>query len=186
MTAPVPTIEPTRLHAGDTWTWKRTLGNYPAGGGWTLLYVFANGSHRFTVTAAADGDDHLVEEAKTTTDDRVPGIYTWTAFAKSSTERFKIGAGQVEILPNLEGDRPFDLRSTARQIYDALVALQLANASGQGLVAEYSIAGRSMRFRDSADLLKQIAFWKSQVDAEEAADRLNRGEPTGRRLLARF
>jgi len=41
MAATIPSDEPARLRAGDTWKWTRTLGDYPAGT-WTLKYRFKN------------------------------------------------------------------------------------------------------------------------------------------------
>lgn len=181
----VPTIEPVVLTAGDTWKWKRSLADYPAPT-WSIRYVLSNATQRYTFDSDADGTDHLVSRTPAETSPVVPGRYHWTAFALDGTDRYQIGGGTFEVRPNVEGGRPWDTRTTARQIYDALLELQLSHASGRALVAEYTIAGRSMRFRDSDDLLAQLAYWKGQVDAEEAAERQARGQSSGLRVLARI
>ena len=76
MTAPVSEIEPSTLRAGDTWTWRKSLADYPATEGWSLRYVLANADHRKEFDSAADGADHLVTVAATSTDDTIPGRYT--------------------------------------------------------------------------------------------------------------
>lgn len=183
MTTPVPTLEPTTLRAGDTWTWKKSLGDYPAGQGWSLRYVFANADQRFQIDSAADGDDHLIAEAAADTEDRIAGSYRWACLAINGAQRFTIGEGPVEIKPNLAGDRPFETRSTARQIYDGLVAAYRERVdNGRSLVGAYSIAGRTMQYQDAAEFRKDLAYWKSIVDAETAAENQAAGRASGNRL----
>jgi hypothetical protein len=183
VTAPVPTVEPTQLRAGDTWTWKKSLGDYSAGDGWSLRYVFANADRRFEFDTTADGADHLVSESASATEDKVPGRYRWACLAINGTQRFTVAEGAVELKPNLAGDRPFETRSDARQIYDALVvAYKTRTDSGQSLIGAYSIAGRSMQYNSPAEFRKDLAYWKGLVDAEEAAERQAAGLSSGNRI----
>ena len=53
MAQSIPTTEPTRLRAGDTWQWRREdLSDYPATA-WTLTYWFRNSTDHLDVSAAA-------------------------------------------------------------------------------------------------------------------------------------
>lgn len=48
MSVTVPTTEPESVVAGDTWTWKRLLADYPAGT-YTLKYRLINAVGRSTL-----------------------------------------------------------------------------------------------------------------------------------------
>ena len=76
----VPTGEPTELVAGDTWTWDRSLADYPAAGGWTLTYVFVNREQRFTIDSTAVGGVHRMTKtaAQSSAGSRPPAA-TWAS-----------------------------------------------------------------------------------------------------------
>lgn len=174
------------LIAGDTWSWTASVQDYPAGDGWALTYVFTNADQRFTVVSTADGNDHALTMTAANSSAIIPGRYGWTAFAKKSAQRFQVGTGTVQIRPNVEGNKPFDTRSDARIIYDGLMALWKSHSTGQALAASYTIAGRAMAFKTSADLIKELQFWKMQVEAEEIDEKLRSGEQAGQKLYFRL
>jgi hypothetical protein len=187
MSAPIPTVEPTVLVAGDTWQWDREAADFPPSEGWSLTYVFNDqGEQRFTITSAAAGTVHRVTRATTDTDDVIPGTYEWVCFAKKTGERRQIASGRVQIKPNFEGIRPFDTRTDARVILDGLMALKKQHAGGQAMVQEYTIAGRSMKFRTGDDLLKEINYWRVEVAREERAAKIKAGLQSGRHIGVRF
>jgi hypothetical protein len=186
MSVPIPGVEPTVLVAGDTWQWDRDESDYLPADGWSLTYAFTNADQRFSLTSAPVGNAHRITVAITDSDDKIPGIYDWACFAKKTGERQQIGSGRIQIKPNLEGVRPFDTRSDARKILDGLMALHVQYAEGRGLVQEYTIAGRTMRFRDAAGLIQQLDYWKRQVAAEETSARLAAGMDSGRHIGIRF
>ena len=67
MAAPTPTTEPATLIAGDTARWIKSLPEYLASAGWALTYTLINATNKITFSAAASGDDHLVNVAAATT-----------------------------------------------------------------------------------------------------------------------
>lgn len=186
MSADIPTVEPTELVAGDTWKWKRSLPAYSAAAGWSLRYVFTGASveQRFTFDSAADGADHLVSRATTDTDDVVPGVYQWAAFARNGTERHQVASGTVEVKPNLEGARPFDLRSHARKVLDAIEAV-LENRATKDQ-EEYAIAGRSLKRTPIKDLLVLRDTYKTELANAEEAAKLAAGLGNARYIGVRF
>lgn len=186
MSIPIPGVEPSVLVAGDLWQWDRETSDYLPADGWSLTYAFANADQRFAVTSSPVGTAHRITVAITDSDEKIPGIYDWACFAKKTGERKQIASGRLEIKPNLEGARPFDLRSDARKILDGLMALHVQYAAGRGLVQEYTIAGRTMKFRDAAGLIQQLDYWKRQVANEEMAARLAAGVDSGRHIGIRF
>lgn len=167
------TAEPSSLVAGDTWTWRRSLEDYSAADGWSLVYVFANATQRFTFTAAADGADHVVTVAASDSDDKIPGRYSWVAFAKKAGERHTVGFGECTITPNLEGARPYDSRTHARKVLDAIEALLEGKAGSD--VEEYEIAGRSLKKIPVAELLTWRDSYRAEVASEERAAKIASG-----------
>ncbi len=144
MSAEVPTKEPTRIAAGDTFTWKKSFSDYPASDGWTLTYALVNSSALIEITASADNDDHLIEESATTTAAYTAGTYNWQSYVTLDDERFKVGSGVMEILENFAaaGESGLDARSHVKKVLDALEAMIEGKATSDQL--SYAIGGRSI------------------------------------------
>ena len=81
--ASTPTTEPAAITAGDSFTWQKTLADYPAGT-WTLKYRFINAAGKIDITATASGTDHLVSVTPTTSAAYTAGDYTWTCLLYTS------------------------------------------------------------------------------------------------------
>jgi hypothetical protein len=187
------------LVAGDTLKFTTSVPEYPASEGWTLNYYLIprTSGARIDFTAIANGDDYDVEVPASTTADWAAGEYSWAAEVVLSGEKYTVdgwtsadgryrGGDVISIKPDPRVITAFDNRSSARKILDGLLALYETHASGQGLARSYTIAGRSMEFRDAADLIAQIRFWKAEVAKEERAERIRAGLDSGGRLLVRF
>lgn len=182
VSAPIPTIEPARLVAGDTAKWLRSLPDYPASAGWSITYTLVNSAQRVTFSSSASGDDHLVTVAATTTASWVAGDYTWRAQAIRSSEVYTVGAGQVMVEPAFGS--AIDARSTARQSLAAVESmLQGRAASG---VAEYQIAGRQLRHIPIPELLQLRDRLRADVAAEDAAQAIAAGLAPRGRIAVRF
>lgn len=190
MAADIPTTEPSELRVGDTWKWTRTLADYPASYPWTLKYRFKSSAGGFEITATADGDDYSVTVAATTTSGYTSGHYSWVAWVEGgSSEKYTVDSGTCTLDPDYRSGTAtaaFDDRSDARVIYDGLMAAYSSAVTSRAFVSEYEIAGRKMKFSSRGEWLKEINFWKSQVDAETAAEALKNGLPTGRRIQFRL
>jgi hypothetical protein len=180
----IPTIEPVVVTAGDTWKWKRSLADYPASGGWSLRYVLASPTQRYTFDSSADGDDHLVSRATGDTDDIVPGRYQWTAFARNGTERYQVGAGTLEVRPNVEGARPWDARTHARKVLEAIEAVLEDRATKDQ--EEYTIGDRSLKRTPIKDLMVLRDTYRLEVQREEATAAMAAGLPNPRMAGIRF
>ncbi len=100
MSADVPTKEPIRVAAGDTFIWQRSFSDYPASDGWTLTYSLVTTSNKIAITASADGNNFLVSVAATTTAAYNVGTYDQQAYVTLSSERYQVGSGVIEILEN--------------------------------------------------------------------------------------
>lgn len=184
--ASTPTTEPAAITAGDSFTWQKTLADYPAGT-WTLKYRFINAAGKIDITAAASGSDHAVTVAAATTAAYASGDYTWQAYVTSGAVRHTVASGRVTVKPNLAAQLAgFEARSTARKALDDTRAALATWISSNGQVQEYQIAGRVMKYSSIADIQGRIQLLEREVAREEAAEKLAAGLQPPRRVLVRF
>lgn len=164
--AAVPTAVPTEITAGDTLSWKITLGDYPASAGWVLTYALVNAAGQLTITAAASGDDHLVTVTAATSAAYAPGTYSWQAYVTKTTERYRVGNGMLVVLANLAAQvGGLDLRTPAKVALDKIDAW-LKDPGTLPFVSEYEIAGRHMKYADVLAMRSRLA---ADVGREENA-----------------
>lgn len=178
-----PTTEPTVLYTGDTWAWTRALADYPAST-WTLKYTLINTGGRINITAGADGDVHSVSVAAATTATYTAGTYTWQAFVESGSERHTMDQGSVVVRAGYSsGSGGADARTQAETaLQDAITALATYTAS-RGMVNEYTIGGRAMKFRSIDEIRNLINFWRGEVARQDGSNLL---PGSGKKILTRF
>ena len=189
MTATVPTTEPSSVVAGDTLTWSKSLADYPATV-WTLKYRGINAAGKFDITAAASGADFLVTVAAAASAAWTAGTYAWMAWVEKGSgptaERVTVGSGTLTVQPNIAALTTLDARTQAAKILDQLMAAYTSYTASNGLVSEYEIAGRRMKYRSAAEILEQIDRWKATVAADKRAERIAAGLGGGNKVLVRF
>lgn len=185
MSTTIPTTEPVAIRAGDTWRWKRTLSDYAATT-WTLSYTLFNSAGIISITASADGVDHLIDVAPETTDDYTAGRYDWVAHVTDGTDKFQVGAGSMQLLPDLAAVSTYDGRSHARTVLDAIDALIEGRAtSGQIDLVSTAVDTESITKRPEL-LLKWRQYYAAAVASEEQAAAVARGDNLGRIVQVRF
>lgn len=185
MAADIPTTEPVQLRAGDTWKWTKTLEDYPASV-WALVYQFKSAAGGFEVAASASGDDHAVTVDAATSAAVAAGQYAWMAWVESGDEKYTVGSGTVQVLPDYRSGTATDAlddRSHARKMLDSIEAWL---ESRDPAVAEYEIAGRRMKYTPIAELIKLRNRYANELAAEAAAQKLAAGIATGRRIQFRL
>ena len=182
--AETPTLEPAAVNAGDTVRWLKSLADYPASAGWVLTYVLLNASGKITITAGAQGDDHLVNVAAAASTNWSAGDYAWRAQVSKAGEVYTVGDGRVTVRPSFGAASTLDTRSSARRALEA-VESYLADSNNLA-AAEYEIAGRQLRRHALADLWKHRDRLRVEVAREDAANRIAAGLPDGRRVYVRF
>lgn len=177
------TRAPDELVAGDSWTWTATLADYPAGT-WTAAWYFENAVAAFTVGSSASGTDFVAAETAANTASLSPGKYRWQLVVTSGANRYTVASGFTTVRPNPAALGKVDHRSHARKVLDAIEAVleKRATQSQQAM----SINGRSLEFTSYSELLALQSRYQQMVAAEEAAQLVNEGRPTRRRLQVRF
>lgn len=177
------TSEPSRVTAGDTVTWQKTLSDYPASDGWVLSYRLVNAAGHIDITASASGSDHLISVDSSTW---AAGVYAWQGYVTKAGKRTTIGRGQITIEANFASAAALDGRSVARQILDNLMDAYKTASAQKAFVQEYEIVGRRMKFNAKTDWIAEINFWTAEVAREENAARRAAGKGLGTRIYERF
>ena len=181
--------EPREIISGDFLTWKRTdLGTDYSNSLYTLSYkarLEGTGSTVITITAAASGDDYLVEEAAATTAAYTAGVYHWDAYITrdSDSERVTIDSGTFEVLAD-RAVATTDPRSHAKKMVDLLESLLEGKAASD--VSSYSIQGRSLTKMGTEELIKWRNYYKREVLQAEKIERRKNGKGTGGLIKVSF
>ena len=183
-----PTTEPSRVTAGDTIAWTKSLPDYPASSGWILKYRLINAAGKIDITATAAGDDHAVSVSAATSATWPPGTYTVTAWVEKGAERYTVSvSGTILVEPNLAAAvAGLDTRSEAKKILDELMVAYASAAASHAFVQDYHIAGRRLIFNSKADWLLEINFWRREVANEAASSRRRAGLADSRKVYVRF
>jgi len=186
MAADIPTTEPSRVRAGDTWAWTKTLDDYPAPT-WTLTYPLVNSSSKITVPATASGTDHAVSVDKATTAAYAAGTYSWIAAVDDGTSRYTLEVGVIEIEPDLAiaGVTTYDARSNWVKLFDAMDTA-LATFGSKAWTLGYTLGDRSVTFRSHIEFLQLYDRARMEKYREELADKIARGLGTGQKVMVRL
>jgi hypothetical protein len=185
MAVPNPTTIPSEIFAGDTFKWKVSLSDFPASSGWTLKYVFTNGTDgEGPFSATADGDDHQMTVSAATTSAWTAGAYTFVAYVEAGSDRVTIDEGAITVKADRSAGAAYDGRTHARTTLDAVEAVIENRATLDQM--KYSIAGRSLDRMPVDDLLKFRAEYRKEVAQELREDRIKAGLGVNSKIRVRF
>jgi len=159
----IPSTEPSRLTAGDTWLWTKTLALYPATEGWTLTYSLS-GPSALRFDAAAAGSGYAVTVAATGT--KIPeGTYRWVSYVTLAGTRHRVESGILVVEPNPatipDGHATESFAVRTLRIVEAALESRLP----QGL-EEYQIAGKAVKHMSLMELMAVRAKLRHEVAAE--------------------
>jgi len=158
---------PDRLVIGESVSWKWSDTDFPASA-WTLTYTLINAAAKITITASADGDDHLVELATGDTDAYTAGEYDWQAHVDDGAdERYQVAAGVIEIVADFAANDTFDARSHAKIMLDSLEAALEGRASKTQLRQE--VGGVRVDHMTHKDLIDARAYYAAKYRLELVA-----------------
>lgn len=173
---------PESFRAGDSVTWRESFPEYPASEGWALaLRLLWQTGTPADISAVADGNQFLIDLDAAATAAWLAGDATLIASVSKGADRVTVYQLPVKILANLATATTLDNRSQARKgLADARAALADYAGAGKIHVAEYDIAGRRMKFRDSNQILELIHYYEREVAKENAAAAILNGQTPGR------
>jgi len=183
-----PTREPSLAYSGDSITWTKTVADYPPSGGWTLKYSFRSKDRlELTATATTSGDGYAVTITPAQSALFPIGWMAWTSFVVNvgATERHAVGSGQIQIFNNPETGEGVQPLSTARQALSAVDAALIENAARpEGSVTFPD--GRTVSYRNHAELQSLRNSLLSEVRAEEVKARVASGKKSGSNIAITF
>ncbi|NDV20832.1 hypothetical protein GO013_15585 [Pseudodesulfovibrio sp. JC047] len=172
------------ITAGDSLNWTETVSAYPASDGWILNFVLVNGSAKVEFSASADGDGYVVDVPGSTTSNWTPGRYRFQAHVEKGADRFTVGSGTVDILPDFAGVATLDGRSHAEKVLDAIEAVIEKRATRDQ--ESYTIKGRSLSRTPLPELLALRDKYKAEVRAQRRAEKVQAGKKPGTKIHVRF
>ena len=159
----IPTIEPLSFCAGDKVQWKKSFSDYPASDSYELKYYLVKSNNQITVTAAADGDDHLVTITAADSANYAAGRYFYQArIEKGTDEKYTVGEGVIEIKPNLSAQSSgYEWREHCEQALANIEAILLNKGTHDNF--SYSIAGRSLSKYSWSELKEMRDYYKAEL-----------------------
>lgn len=181
MSAPIPTIEPSTVTAGDTVKWQRSLPDYPASAGWLLKYAL-RGASAIDITADSN---QLVNVPSSVTSSWAAGSYSVQGYVTLAGEQHTVYQGPLTIAPSLvAAGADYDGRSHAKRVLDAIEAVIEGRAARGD--QEMTIDGTRL-VKMSVEQLKTLrVYYRREYQAEQRKLAVASGKKNGRRVLMRF
>lgn len=174
--------EPKTIHAGSSYSWSKSLSDYPASDGWTLKYSIVNCDNQFDVTAVANGDDYDVTIATTDSAEYVEGAYKFVGYVEKAGERVQVYGADLVIRPDFTNAA--DMRSYAERVLEAVEAVIEGTASKDQ--QSVMIDGQTLVRRPVADLITLRDRFKREVESERRAQDAASGVGGSGRVQLRF
>lgn len=178
---------PDSLRAGDSVDWTESLPDFPAADGWAAkVRVLFKAGAAVDLTGTPSGADTYTFTVSPSTSASWPaGQATLVLYvekgAGASLQRGTLRQRAINILPNLLQASTFDGRSPNRiALADCEAALAKYINDGKPHVQSYSIAGRTMQFRATSEILDLIRYYKAEVAKEDGALAILNGGTPGR------
>ena len=176
-----------QIVAGETLNYRAVAADYPASAGWVVtMYLNPRaGGTATSVSSTASGDDHLLQVSAATTAGWAAGWWAWETWAAKASERYRLEAGQLQVVAGLIGAAAgTDTRSEAQIGLDNVRSMIRGTASLG--VKRYRIGGRELERYDIGELLKLESKLANDVLREQAADAMATGRPNPRKLHVRM
>lgn len=174
------------LIAGDSLNFLTTLAAYPAPT-WVLKFRLVPrtaANPAIALTAVAEGVDHRVTSAATTTANWVADSYSWTSWVERGAEVYSVESGQIVVRANPRTVAAgYDGRSQAEK---ALADAKTAFSAWTPTQRRYRIGDREMEFTAKAEIVGVVSFWEIQVKRERRAKALAEGRPDPRNTYVRL
>ena len=121
MAADIPTKEPLTIRAGNTIQWTKSIDDYKASDGWTLSYSFRGTGGTIDITSSADGDDHAISIAATTTTAYTAGFHDVIGYVEKGSDRYTVYTSRATASqPGQRGNSPYALTSSVSTVHDRL------------------------------------------------------------------
>jgi len=166
--------EPGKIVAGDSVEWTVQLADHPAPD-WVLHYAMFNKDANQSFDAIADGANHKVQLTKTATATWAAGRYDWASYVTSGAERVTVSTGVFIIVADPSSGTPFDGRSHARKMVDAIEATLEGTATKEQLDILKGQYGDRAIERDPDLLRKLRKEYRREIKDENSMNDMKSG-----------
>jgi hypothetical protein len=193
---------PRAFTQGESVAWTRLFPNYPSSDGWSIVYNI-RGPVALDITCVpdlVDGTAYTATVTPATSETLTAGSYWWQVFAlqiedipdpeedgptELVVERELLESGMLTVTPSLaKVSGTYDGRSYARTVLDAIESVIQGKASQDQL--NVTIGPTTVGRLTPDQIEKWRAIYRQEVNAEEVADRIARGEDVSRLIRMRF
>jgi hypothetical protein len=178
---------PSRVMAGDTWTWLWASPAYPPSGGWNSSWRVIGTGIALDIAASAEGAAFRVTASAATTAALTVAargvacqLYGWVS---RSGERFAIHEGALLVLPN-PATATGDLRGHAARTLAAIEALLEGRATKDQ--QSYRIGDRELARIPIEELMTLRDYYRAEARREADAAALASGQPRRRMIHTRM
>lgn len=173
--------EPDSIAAGDTLSFTKKLGNYPAGQGWSITYEMRGGAQAIEFKTTASGDDHVANVAPATTATWLSGEYVLVGYVGNGVDRFQIYEGQLVVEENRQGAAGDVPEKTFAQKQIEILEQTISTLNAAALKASRS--GDAMfQYTELEEARKEWGYWKEVRANEIKVQRSREGKPTGNKI----
>ena len=153
--------EPNQFTAGDTLTFQRYLGQYPASAGWQLQYTVKSDSNSYSFNSTPNGDSHVVTVAAAGTAKWIAGEYEMEGYAVNAgtSERARIFLNNLTVSPNLaDANTVTEMQTQAQQMSALIEAVQLGKATHD--ILESEVEQTRIKRLSPKELRDEYNYWK--------------------------
>lgn len=165
----IPTVEPTRLVAGDNWNWDKAVPEFSAADGWQLAYRLSGPTDLdipFGSLVTASGNGFQIRIPKTSTQGLTPGTYLLVGFVSKGSERYTLEdcwGSPVRIVVTVLANPT----TTVNALTPDETMLAAIDAALSGRLTsdqeEITINGRSIKFIPFEQLMKLQDVYRQRV-----------------------
>lgn len=173
---------PKEFRAGDSLKFTDSVKNYEAPT-WTLHYALFNGDLSLNFSSTASGSDHDINVAPSATQSWPKGEYRWQAYVTDGTDRFTVGSGLINVLPNLAGSIAGQLTHVERTLSALEKSIEeLATKTHSAVIFN----GRSYTLKEMGDLVVMRDKYKSELSRVKRAEKIKQGLTKAGSVRVRF
>lgn len=184
-----PNLEPDQIIVGDRSVWRKTnlATTYPSDT-YSVNYISrvtsGGGTHEFSVSGVADGNDYLFTISSANSDEYDVGHHHWQleVTRTADSERIILQTGSWDIITDL--DNNIDPRSHAEIMIEKIEAVLQGRADAD--IASYSIQGRSLTKIAPNELIEWRNFYRAELTMEHRKDHIKNGRATSATIKYRF
>ena len=187
----IPSIEPSKITAGDTLKFTKNLPDYLPADSWVLSYALVKDGLTISIAASDNSDGtHLVNVSAATTAAYKAGTYKWQSYVTKTTDRYSIGSGTIEVVDDFAASNGLDARAHCKIVLDALEATIQNKAtkdqSGYSISFGEGGASRSISRLSFGELLDARKLYRSEYRRLKQQERISQGLDSGREIHIRM